>query len=391
MLLMKMKKRSEGAEQNNRICGNCRWIEFNEGCGKCNNPDGNFCGRTVRSDYTACTAYEFREQNDCNDDIITDVVIASDHDEPETIKISKDVEQISTNISVGRIEIEHDNGRNVIHAIINAVSVRVNMPQGTVKALMACFAVLLIAVLLFAESEMHSQKTDGAEGYTVSESIEPTEQKGSEEAAETESETNGLQARDADGVLALKDYVNISPHYYYHLPDNVKDVWYPDEVYAENETLCDFTYDGSLYTVRSYVLDYRDDDLADIVKGDLSLFDDMVFIDEEYIDGKYGEILKIRFKTKDNDGGTVVGTGYYWYESSPKICCLEVTSNTWHDGKAEEMIKDSVYRVSAGTTAPYTIDEDTWDDIQAEEAMNSLAEDAMRDYYYESEPDSYPW
>jgi len=48
------------------------------------------------------------------------------------------------------------------------------------------------------------------------------------------------------------------------------------------------------------------------------------------------------------------------------------------------MIKDSIYRVSSGNTPPYTVYDKS--EQYKEEAMDSLAQDALRDYY-ETEPD----
>lgn len=290
--------------------------------------------------------------------------------------VTEDVEQIGKSVAVGRKEVYHEDGRNVISVIINAISVRINMPRGTVKLLLACLVALVIVALMFGANVAHSSQADKAAENAATESAEQASGDGAES-----------KQASSDDVLALKDYVNISPHFYYHLPDNVKDVWNPEEPYAENETLCNFTYDGDLYTIRSYMLYYNnDEELADTVKADLSRFDDMQIIDEEYIDGKYGEILKITFETKEDDGTPVMGTGYYWNESIPKICCMEVTSDKQHDGAVEEMVKDSIYRVSSGGTTPYEVDENAWDETQKEEAMDSMAEDAMRDAY-EPEPD----
>ena len=298
--------------------------------------------------------------------------------EPTDISEYRDtetVEQIGKDVVVGTKEVRYEDGRNVISVIINAISVRINMPRGTVKLLMACFAVLVVAALIYAANVFHSWKAD--ERVAVPET---EEQAAEEEPVKAEEPAAG------DDVLALKDYVNISSHYYYQLPENIEEVWTPDELYAANETFCDFTHDGNYYSVRSYMLDYRDEDLAEIVKGDLSLFDNMSFLDEEYVDGKYGEMLKLRFETAEDDGSPVSVTGYYWYDSSPEICCLEIASDEWREDGVAEMIKDSVYRVSSGTTAPYAINENAWEDAQQEEAMNSLAEDAMRDSY-EQKPD----
>lgn len=292
--------------------------------------------------------------------------------------ITEDVEQIGKDIVVGRKEVHYEDDRNVISVLINAISVRINMPRGTVKLLLACLVALVIVALLFGANVHHSKQAEKAAEKAAAESTEQAEEEAAEQAANSETSP--------DGVLALKDYVNISPHFYYHLPDNVQEVWTPDELYAMNEQFCDFIYDGDLYTIRSYVLDAGDKDIADTVRADISLFDGVKFVDEEYIDGKYGEILRIRFEALDEEGLPVVVTGYYWYESDPTICCLEVSADKWHDGAAEEMIKDSIYRVSSGSSTPYEVDEDAWNEARKEEAMDGMAEDAAREAY-EQKPD----
>ena len=285
----------------------------------------------------------------------------------------EDNEQIGKDIIVGQKSVFYEDGRNVISVIINAISVRINMPRGTVKALMACCAALLLAAAVYGASALHTERS--AEELSVDET---------EETAETEAEQAASGADYGSDVVSLKDYVNISAHFYYHIPDNVEDIWEPDDLYAENEMFCDFRYNGNLYTIRSYVVEYADMDLAELMKKHLSGFDNMTFVDEEYIEGRYGEILKLRFEAADEDGDPVVGTGYYWYESLPKICCLEVSTDVWHDDGAEDMIKDSIYRVSSGSTPPYTVYDNS--EQYKEEAMDSLAQDALRDYY-ETEPD----
>ena len=61
-----------------------------------------------------------------------------------------------------------------------------------------------------------------------------------------------------------------------------------------------------------------------------------------------------------------------------------MSTDVWHDDGAEDMIKDSIYRVSSGSTPPYTVYDNS--EQYKEEAMDSLAQDALRDYY-ETEPD----
>ena len=49
-------------------------------------------------------------------------------------------DEIGKKIVVGRKEVHYEDGRNVISVIINAISVRIKMPRGTVKTLLAILA-----------------------------------------------------------------------------------------------------------------------------------------------------------------------------------------------------------------------------------------------------------
>jgi len=187
-------------------------------------------------------------------------------------KEPEDNEQIGKDIIVGQKSVFYEDGRNVISIIINAISVRINTPRGTVKALMACCAALLLAAAVYGASALHTDRS--SEESAVDET---------EETAETEAEQVVPGADYGSDVVSLKDYVNISAHFYYQIPDNVEDIWEPDDFYAENEMFCDFRYNGNLYTIRSYVVEYADMDLAELMKEHLSGFDDMSFVDDEYI------------------------------------------------------------------------------------------------------------
>ena len=313
-----------------------------------------------------------------NEIIETEITTELSPEIAPTLETDETVEQIGKDIAVGRKEVRYEDGLNVISVIINAISVRVNMPRGTVKALMAVLAALLLLAALVGFGYMSSNDSDTP-------AANDTEQATGDSAGSAEK-----SAQTPEGIVSLKDYVRISSHFYYHLPDNIYEVWQPEELYAQNETMCDFTEGDDLYTIRSYVLDWRDEDIADIVKADLMLFDDMKITGEEYIDGKYGEVLKISFETVDEEGAPLSGIGYYWYEAEPEICCLEVTTDLTADNKVDDEVAkrvlDSVYRVSSGDTAPYEVDESAVNDALKDEAMDSIAEDAARDSY-DTKPD----
>lgn len=310
-----------------------------------------------------------------NSDIDSDVIVVSDENNAEALTESSfETEQITRNVSVGRFEVTRDDGRNIFHTIINAISVRINMPQGTVKALMSCFAVLLLLAVILAFNTLGSKDDANSTADTA----------GTEAGREYPADEEG-KAVNKERAANAGNYVIISPHYRYLLPEDVLvDVWEPTDIYAENETFCELEYADNTYTVRSYLLDSSDKDLAEVVKGDLSQFDNMKFLEEQHFEDDYGDVLMIRFEATDEDGYHTAGTGYYWYDSDPKICCLEIASDDWHDDGVEEEMLSRVYRVSSDSSDVPAGAEEIWQEQQKEEAMNSLVEDAMRDQY---EPD----
>lgn len=310
---------------------------------------------------------EVETNNNSNTELPSDIT--------QELSVTEDIDQIGKDIVVGRKEINYEDGRNVISVIINAISVRINMPRGTVKALMSCFAVLLLAVVILAINSLDSKQTVTSETDTESSDTireYPTDEEG--KAINTERAANA------------GDYIIISPHYRYYLPDDILDVWEPTDYYAENETFCEFEYADNEYSVRSYLLDYSDKELSEIVKADLSQFDNMKFLEEQHFEDRYGDILMIRFEATDEIGEYTAATGFYWYDSDPKICCLEIASDDWHDDGVEEEILSRVYRVSSDNNEVPSNAEEIWQEQQKEDAMNSLVEDAMREQY-DQEPD----
>ena len=312
--------------------------------------------------------------NKNNKEIDADVMVTTDEYPLDAfVNSTEELAKFGKDIVVWRKETYYEDDRNVISVIINAISVRINIPRGTVKALMACLAalVLVIIVLSFKSIDSASTSDNGAETA------------GSETSREYPAEEG--QAVNTERAANTGDYVIISSHYRYSVPEGTIEIWEPDDYYAENETFCDFEYADNEYTIRSYLLEYSDKELADVVKADLSQFDSMEFLDEQHIEGNYGDVLKIRFETKDDLGYFTAVTGYYWYESEPKICCLEVSSDGWFDDGVEEGILSSVYRVSSESGEVPPDAEEIWQEQQKEDAMNSLVEDAIRDQY-EPEP-----
>lgn len=206
-------------------------------------------------------------------------------------------------------------------------------------------------------------------------------------------------------LLKAANSVQISSHYFYKMPEGTLGVYDPEEVLAEREQFLEFKQDGDIYTVRSYVLDYSGTGLTEIVKASLSQFDGISFVSEETIEGKYTDVHVIKFEVDNDDGTTDKVTGFYWSEIDPKICCLEVIADERGDGKVEQMVMDSVYRITdssdgAGTDSgqqsglsPSDMQK-AYDDARMEEYQDQIVEDYYNDQikdYYENEPRGLPY
>ena len=70
---------------------------------------------------------DLNTQNNCDDSITADVVVEKASSDSSFSSSKEELEQISKSVAVGRMEVEYEDDRNVIHAIINAISVRINM------------------------------------------------------------------------------------------------------------------------------------------------------------------------------------------------------------------------------------------------------------------------
>jgi len=544
-----MSDKIESIQKNSKICGHCKWIKSINGSWHCDNPASRRYRDGVSYTYSPCDYYEHLKwgrskgvDNDVTGDneiTVADVTVVPNDKPVDQVRqtVSEDDEQILKNVTVGRIEIDREDDKNVIHALINAISVHINMPRGTVKALMALVAVILIATLIHtANSGNEGTKTFGMKEYpgreiskesseavaaardvAISENYSYTLPAGSvrEEAYVggafanaraycflnesedycvvrsyiTDKRSDDLREEIASMTEPVVDIVNvqyenesfdfgdvlicsyetvssddkkirvmmyswyddsaicflevssaydslegtaqsliatvhkshnsisnadllkaansvqISSHYFYKMPEGTMEVYDPEEVLAEGEQFLDFKQDGDIYTVRSYVLEFSNGELSEIVKASLSQFDGVSFVDEETIEGKYTDVHVIRFEVDNGDGTSDKVTGFYWSEIDPKICCLEVIADEWGDGKAEQMIMDSVYRKtdSSGETGAVSGQQSglspsdmqkAYDDARMEEYQNQIVEDYYNDQindYYNNEPHGLPY
>lgn len=148
-------------------------------------------------------------------------------------------------------------------------------------------------------------------------------------------------------------FVDISAHYYYHMPEGTTGVWRADYPEEENETWCTFDYEEKPYEVRSYVFGYDGGDLDSVVKDKLSAGGVVTFEYEDKLEGRYGEVLRLRYET--GQGEKVIG--YYWKESDTKICCLEVMPKEGGGSAPAEMIMNSVVKGPEGAVTDLVVPE----------------------------------
>ena len=436
-----------------------------------------------------------------------------------------ETEQVGKDIVIGRKETYYDDGRNVIAVIINAISVRINMPRGTVKALMAILAVLIIAALIYAVNTLHSwdkhkeaEQTETetieeagefagivlpARDITISENysyavpagfaVEEPDLEGSwfsnakaygfytddgtyyrvrsyiaaapegeirdivldrlkaaydvedirheymdmdfgsvvsysfDMVQEGEPTVHAIEYSwaDDDGVICSievssesdalpktaqlildtvhrsendytnselleinTDYLAISSNYRYHLPNGTFNVEGPYNDFFANEYWCDFNYNKVHYAVRSYaIMEAGSGNLEEEIHNMMTADGFIEVVKEARVDTTFGNILRVEFDTEDRDGVKLKVTGYYWYDSDPTICCLEVCNDTERNSEVEDILLKLVYKKPSDSTQPYPDGYVYEPDV--DEAMRSEIEDAWREYN-EPEPDRDP-
>lgn len=456
-------------------------------------------------------------QKNSNDTFITDVSVISD-DSSGLVEqtVNEEVEQISKNVVLGRKEAYYEDGRNVISVIINAISVRINMPRGTVKVLMAILAVLILAALIYAANTLHSWNKSNEAEQPETEAVEETDESAGtvmpardvpisenysyivpagfvvEEpdlegswfsnakaygfyindgvycqvrsyiaAAPDREIKDAVLARlkaaydvedirheyidtnfgrvvaysfdivyeqepiihaieyswaDDDGVICslevssesdalpntaqtilstvhraendytnselLKintDYLTISTNYRYHLPDGTFNVEGPYNDYFANEYWCDFNYNRVHYAIRSYaIMEAGSGNLEEEIHNMMTADGFIEIVKEELVVTDFCNVLRVEFDTEDSEGVELKVTGYYWYDSDPTICCLEVSNDTERNSEVEEMLLKLVYKKSVSNSQSYPGGYIYEPDV--DEAMRSEIEDAWREY-----------
>lgn len=452
------------------------------------------------------------------------VDLAINDEKASELSVSEEVDVFSKNVVFASKHVDYEDGKSVVSVLINAISVRINMPRGTVKALMAILAVLVIAALIYAVSASHAwnknSETNQADteiteetgesissvlpardiaisenySYTVPAgfAVENPELEGSWFsnakaygfyaddgsycrvrsfiAAKTDGEVRDtVLARlksaydvedirhdyvetelgkvvvysfdmvqegeaavhaveyswaDDDGTIcslevssesdnlpeiaqsifetvhrAENDYTNkelleintdylvISSSYRYHLPDGTFNVEGPYDDYFANEYWCDFNYNRIHYAIRSYaILEAGGGKLQEEVHSMLSADEYVQIIKEERVPTDFGDTLRVEYDTEDREGVLLKVTGYYWYDTDPTICCLEVCNDAERSTAVEEMLLNLIYKKPADNTHPYPDGYSYEPDI--DDAMRSEIEEAWREYNEaETEPD----
>lgn len=196
-------------------------------------------------------AYVYSEDNE----ILFDVEDAdAEFVEPvASYEAAEEIEQIGKDIVVGTKEVSYEDDRNVISIIITAISLRVNMPRGTVKALMWCFAAVVLVIVLQISGLWHSwthSYYDTAEYQKSLMNISRIIHTGAEKIG-----NQGMVGTTLGGMLVPEREVPLSEHYSYVVPAGS---WEEPSVFdgyliANDRAYSFYDGEGDWYLVVSYI------------------------------------------------------------------------------------------------------------------------------------------
>lgn len=232
--------------------------------------------------------------------------------------VSEIVDTLETTSQVGKdvviaskhTDYNYEDDKTVISVIINAISVRINMPRGTVKALMAILAVLIIAALIFAANVFYAWNKDSEADLAETEITE--------EADETVS-----------SVLPSRD-ITISENYSYVVPSGfaVEDSELEGSWFSNAKAYGFYTDDGNYCRVRSYIAAKTDGEIRDTVLARLKTAYDVEDIRHEYMDTDFGKVAVYSFDMVQEGEPLVHAIEYSWADDDGTICSLEVSSES---------------------------------------------------------------
>lgn len=319
-----------------------------------------------------------------------------------------DTEEVGRSITAVSTEIEREDDRNSISVLINAISVRINMPRGTVKVLLKCFSALVIVAVLLAATLIH------ASSHTYYDTAEY--QKGVTNVSEKLS--NAAQDLGKDGIsgeiIVPEREVAVSEHYSYIIPAGaVTETPIIFENWFMNAQAFSF-YDGKggWFIVTNYTMELNSSqDMEEAVRERLSYNIDMVpdSLSCVYEDYKGIRMLVSKYKSYDADEGIINVTEFSWMDGDTTVCSIAIWA--WNDDgrEAAEAVRNTIFLadnselkapesagedeaysdgdngdypadydpddpVSTGEADPYAAMEEEMDEAMAQEAAEAWAE-----------------
>lgn len=258
----------------------------------------------------------------------------------------EDIEQISKDIVVCSKEIHYEDDRNVISVIINAISVRINMPRGTVKLLMACFVVLLAAASIYGINVLRDWSTSYYKTAEYQKSVDDIKYsviKGADDAR------NINLSREI--VMPEKEVV-ISENYAFTVPAGYFDeyTFAYGELFMNMQAHGFYNSNGDYFVVSSYITKegIADKDLQTVVMDRLKEANDVRNIRYEQKTFEYGELVVLRYEAFKSGEPSIFASEYSWKDDDGTICSLDISSDTGDIEETAKYILSSVHRTKSG-------------------------------------------
>ena len=262
------------------------------------------------------------------------------------IDSAEKVEQISKGFAVGKKEVFYEDDRNVISVIISAISVRINMPRGTVKVLMACFAALLAVAVIYGVNVLRDWSTSYYETAEYQKTVDDIKYCVIEGAGEV---------RDIDlsrvMVLPQKEVV-ISGNYSFTVPAGYfeEPVFTYGEFFMNMQAYGFYNAAGDYFLVRSYITreGVPGSDMQTVVLDRLKDAEDVRNIRVDSGEFEFGRLITCRYEAYAKDEPDIFAVEYSWQDDDGTICSLDISSESGDYEETEGKILESVHRSGNG-------------------------------------------
>ncbi len=299
-----------------------------------------------------------------------------------------DNEQIGKDIVVGVKQVDHVDDKNIISVIITAISVRINMPRGTVKALMACFFILLVIAGTFAARTLHAWNTPFRETAEYQRTIERVR-----DGIEYGSYYVSDYSLSHEVVLPSKEAV-ISGNYSFTVPAGyyVESPYLDGEWFANAQAFSFYNSAGDWFLVRTYITqaDIDSKDLETIVLERIKDANDVRNIRYDYEDFDIGRVLVCRYEIIEQDEPEIFAVEYSWADDDGTICSIEVSTEAGEYEVTANAVINTVHRSNNAFSNDELVERDraAWYEEYYGEDFNPDDYEAMGiDPYEAMEPD----